>query len=191
MLRELKTFITVARLGTFAAAGQQVGLTQSAVSAQMRVLEQHLLHVHEIAVELRYHGLGTAFFRILREAFQIGEHHADMPFLSAKPLIDEHLDDDRIHHRVQRVLHPVFNGFDLLLGFLEAIRPVGHFVLEVPRVILEAGVRLHELALAVDQTIEELLRPLRFVQHPLVHESDHDAGQDPAPRNMAQAVSTS
>jgi len=42
MLRELKTFITVARLGTFAAAGQQVGLTQSAVSAQMRVLEQHL-----------------------------------------------------------------------------------------------------------------------------------------------------
>jgi DNA-binding transcriptional LysR family regulator len=42
MLRELKTFITVARLGTFAAAGQRVGLTQSAVSAQMRALEQHL-----------------------------------------------------------------------------------------------------------------------------------------------------
>ncbi|GIZ10823.1 LysR family transcriptional regulator [Pseudomonas sp. NCCP-436] len=42
MLRELKTFVTVARLGTFAAAGQQIGLTQSAVSAQIRVLEQHL-----------------------------------------------------------------------------------------------------------------------------------------------------
>ena len=42
MLRELKTFIAVARHGTFAAAGQQVGLTQSAVSAQMRVLEQGL-----------------------------------------------------------------------------------------------------------------------------------------------------
>ena len=42
MLRELKTFVTVARHGTFAAAGQQVGLTQSAVSAQMRVLEQGL-----------------------------------------------------------------------------------------------------------------------------------------------------
>lgn len=42
MLRELRTFVTVARLGTFAAAGQQVGLTQSAVSAQMRVLEQQL-----------------------------------------------------------------------------------------------------------------------------------------------------
>ena len=35
MLRELKTFVTVARMGTFAAAGQQVGLTQSAVSAAL------------------------------------------------------------------------------------------------------------------------------------------------------------
>ena len=42
MLRELKTFLMVARHGTFAAAGQCVGLTQSAVSAQMRVLEQNL-----------------------------------------------------------------------------------------------------------------------------------------------------
>jgi DNA-binding transcriptional LysR family regulator len=42
MLRELKTFVCVVRRGTFAAAGQHVGLTQSAVSAQMRVLEEHL-----------------------------------------------------------------------------------------------------------------------------------------------------
>lgn len=42
MLRELRTFVMVARQGTFAAAGQRVGLTQSAVSAQMRVLEQGL-----------------------------------------------------------------------------------------------------------------------------------------------------
>jgi DNA-binding transcriptional LysR family regulator len=42
MLRELKTFVAVVRHGTFAAAGQQVGLSQSAVSAQMRVLEQGL-----------------------------------------------------------------------------------------------------------------------------------------------------
>lgn len=42
MLRELKTFVAVARHGTFAAAGQRVGLTQSAVSAQMRVLERGL-----------------------------------------------------------------------------------------------------------------------------------------------------
>ncbi|NVZ79929.1 LysR family transcriptional regulator, partial [Pseudomonas gingeri] len=32
MLRELKTFIRVSREGTFVAAGQQLGLTQSAVS---------------------------------------------------------------------------------------------------------------------------------------------------------------
>ncbi|WPC05079.1 LysR family transcriptional regulator [Pseudomonas benzenivorans] len=42
MLRELKTFLMVVRHGTFAAAGQHLGLTQSAVSAQIRVLEQHL-----------------------------------------------------------------------------------------------------------------------------------------------------
>lgn len=42
MLRELKTFIAVARYGTFAAAGMHIGLTQSAVSAQMRNLERAL-----------------------------------------------------------------------------------------------------------------------------------------------------
>ena len=42
MLRELKTFIAVTRHGTFAAAGMHIGLTQSAVSAQMRNLEQAL-----------------------------------------------------------------------------------------------------------------------------------------------------
>lgn len=42
MIRELKTFICVAQKGTFAAAGQQVGLTQSAVSAQIKSLEQTL-----------------------------------------------------------------------------------------------------------------------------------------------------
>ena len=42
MLRELKTFVAVAREGTFAAAGQVVGLTQAAVSAQMQRLEQEL-----------------------------------------------------------------------------------------------------------------------------------------------------
>ena len=41
MLKELKTFIEVARLGSFARAGEQVGLTQSAISAQMQRLEAH------------------------------------------------------------------------------------------------------------------------------------------------------
>ena len=42
MIRELKTFLTVQRLGTFVAAGNQIGLTQSAVSAQIRTLEKAL-----------------------------------------------------------------------------------------------------------------------------------------------------
>ncbi|MDR5739934.1 LysR family transcriptional regulator [Caballeronia sp. LZ016] len=42
MLRELRTFIAVARHGTFAGAGAHIGLTQSAVSAQMQRLEAHL-----------------------------------------------------------------------------------------------------------------------------------------------------
>ena len=42
MLRELKTFIAVAREGTFAAAGERIGLTQAAVSAQMQRLEAEL-----------------------------------------------------------------------------------------------------------------------------------------------------
>ncbi|ABC28419.1 Transcriptional regulator [Hahella chejuensis KCTC 2396] len=42
MLRELKTFLEVTRCGTFAAAGDRIGLTQSAVSAQMQRLEEAL-----------------------------------------------------------------------------------------------------------------------------------------------------
>ena len=42
MIRELKTFIAVERLGTFVGAGNQIGLTQSAVSAQIRTLEKSL-----------------------------------------------------------------------------------------------------------------------------------------------------
>ncbi|MFL9901937.1 LysR family transcriptional regulator [Paraburkholderia fungorum] len=42
MLRELKTFMAVAEYGTFSSAGARVGLTQSAVSAQMHRLEEEL-----------------------------------------------------------------------------------------------------------------------------------------------------
>jgi len=42
MMRELKTFLAVARFGTFASAGARTGLTQSAVSAQIKRLEDDL-----------------------------------------------------------------------------------------------------------------------------------------------------
>jgi DNA-binding transcriptional LysR family regulator len=42
MIRELKTLIAVAREGTFAAAGDKIGLTQAAISAQMQRLEAEL-----------------------------------------------------------------------------------------------------------------------------------------------------
>jgi DNA-binding transcriptional LysR family regulator len=42
MIRELKTLIVVAQEGTFAAAGDKIGLTQAAVSAQMQRLESEL-----------------------------------------------------------------------------------------------------------------------------------------------------
>jgi DNA-binding transcriptional LysR family regulator len=42
MISELRTLLAVARHGTFSAAGSRIGLTQAAVSGQMRRLEEHL-----------------------------------------------------------------------------------------------------------------------------------------------------
>jgi len=42
MIRELRTLIAIAQAGTFSAAGERLGLTQSAVSAQMHKLEEEL-----------------------------------------------------------------------------------------------------------------------------------------------------
>ena len=41
MITELRTFLSVVRIGTFAGAGETIGLTQSAVSSQMKRLEEH------------------------------------------------------------------------------------------------------------------------------------------------------
>src|ERR1700742_2580411 len=41
-IRPLKIFLTVARCGTFAAAGSEVGLTPAAVGLQVRALEDEL-----------------------------------------------------------------------------------------------------------------------------------------------------
>jgi DNA-binding transcriptional LysR family regulator len=42
VISELKTFIAVCRYGTFASAGERIGLTQSAVSSQIKRLEEAL-----------------------------------------------------------------------------------------------------------------------------------------------------
>ncbi len=42
MISELQTFIAVCKHGTFAAAGERIGLTQSAVSSQIKRLEEAL-----------------------------------------------------------------------------------------------------------------------------------------------------
>lgn len=42
MISELRTFLVVAELGSFSAAGRQVGLTQAAIGAQIKRLEQEL-----------------------------------------------------------------------------------------------------------------------------------------------------
>lgn len=42
MLTELRTFIAVSRHGTFAATGERIGLTQSAISSQIKRLEESL-----------------------------------------------------------------------------------------------------------------------------------------------------
>ncbi len=42
MIAELQTLVAIARFGTFAAAGDRIGLTQAAVSGQMKRLEERL-----------------------------------------------------------------------------------------------------------------------------------------------------
>ena len=42
MILELRTLVAIARYGTFATAGDRIGLTQSAVSGHVRRLEKHL-----------------------------------------------------------------------------------------------------------------------------------------------------
>ena len=57
-----KTFIAVARYGSFAAAAQQIGLTQAAISIQMSSLEGALKRILRTAI-LQARGVKQYFFR--------------------------------------------------------------------------------------------------------------------------------
>lgn len=82
MIRELKTFIAVAREGTFAAAGQKIGLTQAAVSAQMQRLETELGFVlfDRTGRSARLNAMGQETLAQATELIglygQLGSHHA-------------------------------------------------------------------------------------------------------------------
>ena len=80
MLRALQTFVAVHRDGTFSKAGARIGLTQSAVSAQLKKLEAHL--DAELFVRGRRHAaLTDAGRRLLPLAEQMIELAARMPGL--------------------------------------------------------------------------------------------------------------
>ncbi|MEN8247123.1 MAG: LysR substrate-binding domain-containing protein [Thermodesulfobacteriota bacterium] len=76
-IRHLKTLIAIADHGTFGAAGKAVGLTQSAISQQIKIIEEHLnikvfdrtvrppaLTVHGIAVLEGAHKIVTEYDHI-------------------------------------------------------------------------------------------------------------------------------
>jgi DNA-binding transcriptional LysR family regulator len=78
MLRALETFIAIHRDGTFSRAAERVGLTQSAVSAQVKKLEQHL-EVELFARGQRNATLTDAGRRLLPLAEQILEQIERLP----------------------------------------------------------------------------------------------------------------
>ncbi|MBA1279437.1 MULTISPECIES: LysR family transcriptional regulator [Pseudomonadaceae] len=77
MIREMKTFLAIVRCGSFAAAGNQIGLTQSAVSAQIKNLED-ALGMHLFDRTGRSAHLNAAGLRAVPLAEQILETYALM-----------------------------------------------------------------------------------------------------------------
>lgn len=69
-IRWFKTFIAVTRYGSFAAAAQQIGLTQAAVSTQMGALEEKL-HVKLFDRSARTATLNTAGRRLISRAEEL------------------------------------------------------------------------------------------------------------------------
>ncbi|PMS15463.1 LysR family transcriptional regulator [Trinickia dabaoshanensis] len=73
MLKELKTFLAVVRHGTFARAGGQIGLTQSAVSAQIQRLEDELGFAlfDRTGRSANLNAAGKRTFEVAQELFEV------------------------------------------------------------------------------------------------------------------------
>src|ERR1700758_5112222 len=110
-LKFLKTFLTAARLGSFKAAGEELCITASAVSHQMKTLESQL---------------GVALFE--RGAQSLTLTDAGRQYRELLDVAFAHLDDatDRVRGRYSRVpVHlsaPPFFTSELLLPRLPAFR---------------------------------------------------------------------
>lgn len=146
MIRELKTLLAIAKCGSFAAAGNTVGLTQSAVSAQMKNLEE-ALGLRLLDRTGRSAHLNAAGLRALPLAEQIIETFA----LMGQP---ESLDDFRGELRIGAI-GTVQTG--LLPGTLLRLREEAPGL--VPKLVPGVSLNLLSQVDAGDIDLAILIRP--------------------------------
>ncbi|WP_092005431.1 LysR family transcriptional regulator [Paraburkholderia lycopersici] len=146
MIRELRTLVAVAREGTFAAAGQKIGLTQAAVSAQMQRLEAELGFAL-FDREGRAARLNAAGQQVLAQAQEVIRLYENMSSNAAGPAATGHVMLGAIAS-VQRSLLP-----EALAGFHR--RCSGCRTRVVPGVSME----LHNLVDAGELDLAAIIRP--------------------------------
>ncbi|WP_295379902.1 LysR substrate-binding domain-containing protein [uncultured Pseudacidovorax sp.] len=110
MIRELKTFIAIAEEGTFVRAGQRIGLTQAAVSAQMQRLEEQLGHAL-FAREGRTAQLNAQGLAALAQAREVVRLFDDMAAQSRSKPLNGRLSLGAIASAQSRVLPQVLMRF--------------------------------------------------------------------------------
>lgn len=110
MIRELKTFIAIAEEGTFVRAGQRIGLTQAAVSAQMQRLEEQLGHAL-FAREGRTARLNAQGLAALAQAREVVRLFDDMAAQSRSKPLNGRLSLGAIASAQSRVLPQVLTRF--------------------------------------------------------------------------------
>ncbi|WP_304307325.1 LysR substrate-binding domain-containing protein [Pseudacidovorax intermedius] len=110
MIRELKTFIAIAEEGTFVRAGQRIGLTQAAVSAQMQRLEEQLGHAL-FAREGRTARLNAQGLAALAQAREVVRLFDDMAAQSRSKPLNGRLSLGAIASAQSRVLPQVLMRF--------------------------------------------------------------------------------